>query len=278
MSKGQGIASLLKDSHLLIADTFEGVNLVDVDSIVVNQFQPRKLFSQKAIEELAASIAIHGVIQPLTVRQLDNKKFELIAGERRWRASKLAGLKQVPAFLRNVEDVKSLELALLENLKREDLNPLEIAWAYKGMIEECNYSQEQMAERVGKNRATVSNYLRLLSLPEQVQKALLTNKINMGQARPLIPIEDLELQLYILDRTVTEELSAREVEKLTKQGLPGNLTDNEAFKEDLTIEEKLVNKYSVLPIKLKAGRNKGGQVQVIIKKPEDLDILKSLVS
>lgn len=277
MSKGHGISSLLKDSHLVLPESFRGIQKIPVSSIVENKFQPRKLFSQQALNELAESIKVHGIIQPLTVRVSGPNTYELIAGERRWRASQLAGLEEVPVFIRNVEDEKSLELALLENLKREDLNPLEVAWAYKRMMEECSYNQEQMAARVGKNRATVSNFLRLLTLTEEVQKALIRKDINMGQARPLIPVEDKDFQAYLLEKILSEELNSRQVEQLVKKGKPGTLSPIERIKEDYRLEEKEINKTSIFPIKIKAKNLDKGMIEVRLKNVAELEALKDFL-
>lgn len=190
---------------------------IPIDQIEANPFQPRSHFDEQALEELAASIKVHGVIQPITVRRLAPDKYQLIAGERRFQASKLAGLKTIPAYVRSADDQQMLEMALIENIQRENLNAIEIALSYQRLVTECNLKQEELGERVGKNRATVTNYLRLLKLPPDIQIAVRDNRISMGHARAIINVDTPENQLYIFNRILKEDLSVRKVEELVRQ-------------------------------------------------------------
>lgn len=185
--------------------------------IEVNPFQPRTYFDQQALQELADSIKIHGIIQPITVRRLTRDQYQLISGERRFQASKLAGLKSVPAYIRSADDQQMLEMALIENIQRENLNAIEVALSYQRLITECNLNQEALGDRVGKNRATVTNYLRLLKLPPDIQIAVRDNRISMGHARAIINVENPDQQLYIFKKTLADDLSVRKVEELVRE-------------------------------------------------------------
>ena len=194
-----------------------GITEIPVDEIEVNPFQPRTHFDQEALIELAESITVHGIIQPITVRRLTDHQYQLISGERRFQASKLAGLKAIPAYIRSADDQQMLEMALIENIQRENLNAIEIALSYQRLISECSLKQEELGERVGKNRTTVTNYLRLLKLPPDIQIAVRDNKLSMGQARAIISVENPEQQLYIFKKTLEEDLSVRRVEELVRE-------------------------------------------------------------
>lgn len=277
----QGLGSLLSDSHLTVSNkvaSFKGVKSVPVDSVRVNPNQPRKHFDENALNELAASIKMHGIIQPITIREVEDGKYELISGERRWRASQKAGLTEIPAFMRNVGDEKSLELGLIENLQREDLNPIEIALAYKRMMDECQLKQEELGERVGKKRSTVTNYLRLLQLPEQIQFGLIASQISMGQAKPLVPIADAELQIKLYNKIVSEGLSVRKVEALlSKKTEPKNMGPLESHKEDLRLWALEQKKELSVPIKIEVKDFNKGIVSIPIQNEEDLHELLELI-
>ena len=189
---------------------------IPLTQIEVNPFQPRTYFDQQALQELADSIKIHGIIQPITVRRLARDQYQLISGERRYQASKLAGLKSIPAYIRSADDQQMLEMALIENIQRENLNAIEVALSYQRLITECNLNQEALGDRVGKNRATVTNYLRLLKLPPDIQIAVRDNRISMGHARAIINVENPDQQLYIFKKTLAEDLSVRKVEELVR--------------------------------------------------------------
>lgn len=225
---GKGIRSLLQniDADLKttagslkteIAEKTTGVLRVPLDQIDVNPNQPRKDFDETALNELSASIKIHDIIQPLTVSALSSGRYRLITGERRYRASKMAGLKDVPVYIRQTNDSQLLELALLENLQRENLNAIEIAISYKRLMDDLDYTQEQVAERMGKERSTVTNYIRLLKLPPDIQVAVRNGVISMGHARALINIDVIDKQLYVFAEIKNRGLSVRQTEDLVRK-------------------------------------------------------------
>src|ERR1043165_3363841 len=190
---------------------------IPLEQIEVNPFQPRTTFEEESLNDLADSIKIHGVIQPITVRKIENNKYQLIAGERRLRASKLAGKKDVPAFIRLASDQESIEIALIENIRREDLNPLEIAINYKRLQDECDLTQEELATRLGKNRSSVTNFMRLLRLPPDIQAGLRDEKITMGHAKALLAIDNPMLLLTAYKEVVNKGLSVRQAEDLVRE-------------------------------------------------------------
>ena len=222
---GRGLGALLDDapasipSQKLPTDTqvANTINEIDLLNIEVNPFQPRTQFDEEALAELADSIKVQGIIQPITVRKLSERKYQLISGERRYHASKLAGLLRIPAYVRTADDQQMLEMALIENIQRENLNAIEIALSYQRLLSECDLRQEDLGDRVGKKRSTVTNYLRLLKLPPDVQAAIRDGKIGMGHARALVNIENIDLQLNLFKRIVKEDLSVRKVEELVKK-------------------------------------------------------------
>lgn len=221
---GRGLSALLSDSgseENTIAPRSQesngGVSEISLDSIETNPFQPRTHFDLVALEELAQSIKVQGIIQPITVRRLAPGKYQLISGERRFQASKMAGLVTVPAYIRTADDEQMLEMALIENIQRQDLNPVEIALAYQRLVEELKLRLEDLGDKVGKNRATVNNYMRLLKLPPEIQIGLRDGKINMGHARALITVDRREDQLSIYRQAIESELSVRKVEELVRQ-------------------------------------------------------------
>src|ERR1700710_38095 len=224
---GKGIRSLLQniDADLKttsgnlkteVVEQSTGILRVPLEQIEVNPKQPRHDFDETALSELAASLKMHDIIQPLTVSRLPNGKYRLIAGERRFRAAKIAGLKDVPVYVRIANDVQLLELSLLENLQRENLNAIEIALSYKRLMDELDYTQEQVAERMGKDRSTITNYIRLLKLPPDIQIAVRNGEISMGHARALINVDTIDKQLYIFDEIKTKGLSVRQTETLVR--------------------------------------------------------------
>ena len=217
---GRGLNALLKDStYFTDKGAINPLQEILISQIEVNPLQPRKDFNQETLQELSESIKVHGVIQPLTVRQLALTKYQLIAGERRLQAAKQASLQRVPAYIRTANDQQMLEMALVENIQRENLNPIEIALSYQRLLMECKIKQETLGSRVGKNRATVNNYLRLLKLPPDIQIALRDQKISMGHARALINVETTTAQLGILKEIIQQELSVRKVEELARNFL-----------------------------------------------------------
>src|SRR5687767_13832493 len=231
---GRGLSALLSDSSTddrLEVDSLptggssmpashtsvSGMTEIPLEEIEVNPFQPRSHFDQASLQELAESIHVHGIIQPITVRKLSQHQYQLISGERRFQASKLADLKTIPAYIRAANDQQMLEMALIENIQRENLNAIEIALSYQRLMSECNLKQDELGERVGKNRTTVTNYLRLLKLPPDIQIAVRDNLLSMGHARAIINVENFDQQLYIFKKTLQEDLSVRKVEELVRE-------------------------------------------------------------
>lgn len=210
---GRGLGDLLGDMK---EDKVSGVNNIEMGDIIANPNQPRTEFDEVALNELAASISSIGIVQPITVRSVKGGKFEIIAGERRYRASKIAGLDSIPAYIRSAEDDNILELGLIENIQREDLNAIEIAISYRRLIEECKLTQDALSDRIGKSRANVTNYLRLLKLPANIQLGIRDKQISMGHARALINVEDEEIQFMIFDQIIKENLSVRQVEDIVR--------------------------------------------------------------
>lgn len=218
---GKGLSALLQDANTDITTTeakpIHTTNEILISQIQANPFQPRTDFDDEALNELAESIRLHGVIQPITVRKIGYDQYQIISGERRTRASIMAGLTKIPAYVRVANDQEMLEMALIENIQREELNPIEIALSYKRLIDECNLKQEELAERVSKNRTTVNNYLRLLKLPDSIQSALKEGKISMGHARAIINVDDPKKQEWMLEQMLNNELSVRDVESLVRE-------------------------------------------------------------
>lgn len=283
---GKGIRSLLQsiDSDLKnttgqlkpqAVEAATGVLRLPIENVETNPKQPRRDFDETSLNELAHSIKLHDIIQPITVSKLHGNKYRLISGERRLRAAKIAGLKDIPAYIRQANDEELLELALLENLQREDLNAIEIALSYKRMMEELDYTQEQVAERMGKERSTVTNYIRLLRLPPDIQIAVRNGEISMGHARALVNVDKIDQQLYIFDEIKTKGLSVRQTENLvrnlykekdqnkTKPSLP------DAFKK---VEDKLASHFSTRVI-LRHSKNGSGQITFDYYSLEELNKL-----
>lgn len=218
---GRGLGSILPDIDLEsvkpVADT---ISMVPVDKIVANPFQPRKEFDAAALDELAQSIRQQGIITPITVRRMPDGTYQLIAGERRYRASQLAGLTELPAYIRTATDMQMMEMALVENIQRADLGAMEVALAYKALIEECRLTHDQLSEKVGKDRSTITNYLRLLTLPAETQLALKDGTISMAHARALAGVDDVETHLALLHEVIQRGLSVHQTEQLVKAGRP----------------------------------------------------------
>ncbi len=274
---GKGIRSLLQhiDSDLktttgslktTIVENATGINRIPVDDITPNPQQPRRDFDEKSLQELAGSIRLHDIIQPVTVSKLSNGKFILISGERRWRSAKLAGIKDIPAYVRQANDSQLLELALLENLQREDLNAMEISLSYQRMMEELDYTQEQVAERMGKDRSTVANFIRLLKLPPDIQLAVRSGDLSMGHARALINVGTIDKQLYIYKEIKEKGLSVRQTEALVRNIYKEDGSVKKTSKSKLPsplqrIEDKLASHFSTR-VKLKQSRNGNGQILI----------------
>jgi ParB family transcriptional regulator, chromosome partitioning protein len=289
---GRGLSALLSDTpdtgHFDEAPKANssatgGMNEILISEIETNPFQPRQHFDQEALNELADSIRVHGIIQPLTLRRLADHQYQLISGERRFQASRIAGLKSIPAYIRVANDQQMLEMALIENIQREDLNTIEIALSYQRLISECNLKQEELGERVGKNRSTVTNYLRLLKLPPDIQIALRDNKLSMGHARAIINVENPDEQLYIFKKTLQEDLSVRKVEELVRQIMTqghGNTSHKNATpaasREIINLQSSLSSHFGT-KVSVKSDGKKG-EIRIPFLSVEDLnrllDILK----
>lgn len=284
---GKGIRALLNTIDEELQTTKEGVpaasgqnagtiTRIPVEQISVNPKQPRLDFDEKALDQLAESIRLHDIIQPITVVRLSPTSYQLISGERRWRASQKAGLKDIPAYIRSGDDQEILEMALLENLQREDLNAIEIAYSYQRLMEECDLTQEQVAERMKKERSTVANYLRLLRLPPDIQKAVRDGQMSMGHARAILGLEQVDQQLYVFRETLEKELSVRQVEQLVKNMLdekqtvqkqaPSKVQLPPAYKR---IEDNMASHFST---KVKLDRKKNGKGAVTIEFYSDEDL------
>ena len=221
---GRGLDALISTNDVQTEGS-STINEIDVARIVPNPNQPRRDFDEESLQELAGSIAEIGIVQPITLRKMDDGTFQIIAGERRWRASKQAGLRTIPAYIRTADDENMMEVALIENIQREDLNAVEIALAYQHLIEQYGLTQEKLSERIGKNRTTITNYLRLLRLPAPIQMALQNKEIDMGHARPLLALDNPTLQIKLFQQIIKEKLSVRKVEEMVKA-----LTEGESVK------------------------------------------------
>lgn len=255
-----------------------GINEIAVSEIETNPFQPRTYFDEDALLELAESIKVHGIIQPITVRRLAHNQYQLISGERRFQASKLAGLEMIPAYVRSADDQQMLEMALIENIQRENLNAIEIALSYQRLLTECNLKQEQLGERVGKNRATVTNYLRLLKLPPDIQIAVRDNRLSMGHARAIINVDSADQQLYIFKKTLAEELSVRKVEELVREmstpkagneSTSSSTAPTAAAKEMGQLQSRLSSHFSTRVMVKSDGRK--GEIKIPFVSVEDLN-------
>jgi len=251
---------------------------IPVDSIETNPFQPRADFEEEALENLMFSIKQQGIIQPITVRKIWQNNYQLISGERRLRASKMAGLTEIPAYIRIATDHQMLEMALVENIQRENLNAIEIALSYQALIDECNLTQEKLSEKIGKNRTTITNYLRLLKLPAEVQLDIRDDKITMGHARAIITLDNPEQQLFITKQIVEKELSVREVEKMVR--IIVNPEDKKNKKNKKTLPETynvFKNKLSTkFESKVEIKRNNRGKGNIIINFNSDKDFERIL--
>lgn len=281
---GRGLSALLENAKTDIttkstenAPVLGSISMIPLSAIETNPFQPRNEFEEIALDELAQSIKENGIIQPITVRKLGYDKYQIISGERRFRAAQLAGLKEIPAYIRVANDQQMLELALIENIQREDLNPIEIALSYQRLIEECKLTQEELSKKVGKQRSTVTNYLRLLKLPAPIQKGLKEGVISMGHARALINIENEDKQLALFALIVEQDLSVREVEELAKGAKINYKPKVKRESVPLTIEEKLwlgqlkerFDRY----VEFKKNSKGGGKIILSFENEDDLNII-----
>jgi len=277
---GRGLGALLTDQETIQeqapqtpAEVFSAVNEISVQWIEVNPFQPRTYFDQQALQELAESIRTQGIIQPITVRQLGPNSYQLISGERRLQASKLAGLQAIPAYIRTADDQQMLEMALIENIQRENLNAIEIALSYQRLLQECNLKQEELGDRVGKNRTTVNNYMRLLKLPPQIQAAVRDTKITMGHARALVNIEDETAQLQLFEKILTEEWSVRRVEEAVRQLGQPQASPKKRNPLDLSQWQNQLTQFLGSRVKIVANEQHRGEIKIPFKSKEELEKL-----
>lgn len=257
------------------------INEVKISEIEANPDQPRRDFDEEALNELADSIKQIGVVQPITLRKIEEGKYQIVAGERRFRASQIAGLESIPAYIREVNETQLMEMALIENIQREDLNAIEEALAYQNLMDKCDYTQDQLSERVGKKRATVANYLRLLKLPAEIQMAVKNKKLDMGHARALMGIEDPVSQLEVYNRILSEGLSVRKVEEIAKELKEGNSGgDTSAPKKKSAIKPELREDYALLkerlaglfntPINMACDNKGKGKITIQFNNDDDL--------
>ncbi len=275
---GRGLGALIDIQPTVQTSGSSLIDEVELSKIEANPDQPRTNFNEEALQELAASIAELGVVQPITIREIAQDKYMIIAGERRFRASKLAGLTKIPAYIKRVSDETMMEMALVENIQREDLNAIEIALTYQRLLDEYKFTQEKLSDRVGKKRATVANYLRLLKLPAEIQLGLTKKEIDMGHARALINVQDPTKMIKLYEEVVAKGYSVRKVEELVRQlneggdasALEKKPTDPELQKAYSQIADRLSN---IFGAKVKVDRNeKGkGKISLIFSSDEELE-------
>lgn len=275
---GRGLGALLggaeiptsTNNHYAVGNN----SFIKLDSIEVNPYQPRTHFDEQALQELSQSIRTYGLIQPITVRPIENGKYQLISGERRFRAAKLAGLTEIPAFVRTVDDVQSVQMALVENIQRSDLNAIEVALCYQLLIDECHLKQEELSDKLGKDRSTISNYLRLLKLASETQIAVRDKKISMGHARALVVVEDEELQNKIVREIIRDGLSVRQTETLVKKYLSDS--QNKKTKVKITLSDEVrsfqTDFSKKLQAKVKIKKDISGKGTMVIPFESDADL------
>lgn len=280
---GRGLSALLENADTDITSiepkALHSIAEIQINQIIANPFQPRIEFDSEALEELADSIKVHGIIQPITVRKVGYEKYEIISGERRTRASILAQKTHIPAYIRLADDQQMLEMALIENIQRENLNAIEVALSYQRLLEECGLKQEELGERVGKKRSTVNNYLRLLKLPDEIQLAIKDGHIMMGHARALINVQNPERQLEIFKAAVNSSLSVRQVEEMVKEereNLGGTYTKSSEkyfdFTQYIPQKDKL-SKHLNTTIKFKSRSNDNGSIIINFSSKEELEAI-----
>lgn len=292
---GKGLSALLENSDTDITTSDKGnglvgeISVLEMNSIEANPFNPRTNFERDALEELSASILTHGIIQPLTVRKLGRDKYQLISGERRFKASQLAGLEQVPAYVRVANDQAMLEMALVENIQRQDLNPIEVALSYQRLIEECNLTQDQLGQKIAKSRSSITNHLRLLKLPAEIQLGVRKGLITMGHARALVSAKNDEAQQLLFNRIVQDDLSVRELERLMRgeEILSSSTSMNTGGKsangkmimyssDELKFKDNLSDRLSTKVI-LKKSANGSGKIVVSFNSDIDLNRIIELL-
>lgn len=283
---GRGLGALLNDSDSVQASgpkVVNNINEILLEKIETNPFQPRSSFDEESLNELAESIKVQGIIQPITVRQLNSDTYQLISGERRFQASRKAGLKTIPAYVRTANDQQMLEMALIENIQRENLNSLEIALSYQRLISECNLKQEELGERVGKNRSTVTNYLRLLKLPPDIQAAVRDSRLSMGHARALISVERIEDQLSIFKKIIEHDLSVRKTEELVRnldapKTEPSPQVKNSPLSKEIQNLQSRLSSHFGTKIVIKADGNTKGEIKIPFVSGEDLNRILEILN
>ncbi|MDD3386306.1 MAG: ParB/RepB/Spo0J family partition protein [Bacteroidales bacterium] len=267
---GRGLGALIEDANV---KPEAAVNEIAVELIDTNPYQPRTHFDQESLEELAASIRQIGIIQPITVRKSEGNRYQLITGERRLRASVIAGMKTIPAYIRTADDQSMLELALVENVQREDLDPIEVAISYQRLIDECQVTQESVGERVGKKRSTVANYLRLLKLPPEIQLGLRTALLSIGHAKTLISIEDQDTQLAVYRKIIDNNLSVRKIEEIVRSITEASTGKRKKKGEEPTGHQQLqeqLNRY--FQVKVSFVRNPNGKGKIVLAFNNDAEL------
>lgn len=289
---GRGLDALITIDEVKTEGS-SSINEIELAKIKVNPNQPRRIFDDEALEELAASIRQVGIVQPITLRKTDNDEYQIIAGERRYRASLLADLKTIPAYVKTAEDENVMEMALIENIQREDLNSIEIALAYQNLIETYNLTQEKLSERVGKKRTTIANYLRLLKLPAEIQMGIRDKKIDMAHARTLLTLNDAVSQLDLYELILEEGLSVRKVEEYVKEISAGTSLDDllkekqavETFRkegvrkatpEEFDLLKKHLSKFFQTNVQLTCNENGKGKISIPFKSEEELERIIAL--
>ncbi len=286
---GKGLSALLEnaDTDVTSKSGMEGVvgsiSQISLDQIEPNPFQPRTDFDLESLEELSASIKEQGIIQPITVRKMGYDRFQIISGERRYKASVMAGLKTIPAYIRVANDQGMLEMALVENIQRQNLNPLEVALSYKRLIDECSLTQELLSERVGKNRSTVTNFLRLLKLPVEIQSAVRSETISMGHARAIISVDDISLQLRMFREIISKQLSVREAEDLVREsGKSKSVNKLHKKNESLSVEygkiQTVLSNHFSNRIRLKLTKKGNGKIIIPFENDEDLNRILEILN
>ena len=278
---GKGLSALLENAETDITSKSNGtgivgsISMLPVTSIEANPFNPRSNFEKEALEELSSSILTHGIIQPITVRKLGRDKYQLISGERRFRAAQLAGLTEVPAYVRIANDQAMLEMALVENIQREDLNPIEVALSYERLIEECELTQDQLSQKIAKSRSSITNHLRLLKLPAPVQAGVKQKQITMGHARAIVSAGDEATQIELFERVVAENLSVREIEAIIRGELvarkePSQKKEKRQINDvEYTFKEHLGDQ---LATKVDIKKTPNGSGKIIVNFSSDVDL------
>ena len=275
---GRGLGALIDGVEKEVLERKVEANQdISVDSIEANPFQPRTSFDEQALEELSASIRKLGIVQPLTVREVGAGRYQLIAGERRLRAARLAGITHVPAYIRTADDQAMLELALVENIQREDLDAVEVAISFQRLIEECKLTQEQLSDRVGKQRSTVANYLRLLKLPSEIQLGIKNKHLMMGHARTLVNIEDPKKQISVYYKIIDGELSVRQAEELVrllqseKGKDPERIEKKRKLNDDFTQLSDHLNKIFSAKVNFRINENGKGKIVIPFENPDEME-------